>query len=79
VFFETQFGLSRDGKLSATGDFPVLQAAVLLQEVGDFIRPASPPLVTQGLIFAPLAVLGTWLGYRARYPRYRLPEATPAA
>ena len=72
IFFETQFGLSRDGKLSPTGDFGLLQAAVLLEEVGDFIRPASPPLVLQKLLFGPLAVLGKRCGYRARYDRYRL-------
>jgi hypothetical protein len=76
VLFETQFGLSRDGKLSATGDIPLLQAAVLLEEVGDFIRPAFPPLWAQGLLFAPLAVVGRWRGYRARYPQYRSPETT---
>ena len=76
VFFETQFGLSRDGKLSATGEIRLLQGAVLLEAVGDFIHPASPPLWVQRLLFGPLAVVGRWCGYRARYPEYRLPEAT---
>ena len=31
IFFETQFGLSRDGKLSSTGDIGLLQGAVLLR------------------------------------------------
>jgi hypothetical protein len=79
IFFETQFGLSRDGKLTAAGGFPLLQAAVLLQEVGDFIRPASPPLFTQDLLFAPLAILGRLRGYRARYPQYRLPSSAAGA
>lgn len=70
VFFETQFGLSREGKLTASGDIRLLQAAVLVAEVGDFIRPASPPVWVQDLVFPPLRVLGRWLGYRARYPRY---------
>jgi hypothetical protein len=75
IFFETQFGLSRDGKLSPTGDFNVLQAAALLEVVSDFIRPESPPVFAQDFIFKPLAVVAKWLGYRARYDRYRLPEA----
>jgi mannose-6-phosphate isomerase-like protein (cupin superfamily) len=75
VLFETQFGLSRDGKLSAKGDIPLLQAAVLLEQVGDFIRPAFPPQWMQGLLFSPLAIVGRWCGYRARYPKYQLPEA----
>ena len=70
IFFETQFGLSREGKLTATGDIRLLQAAVLVREVGDFIRPASPQIWLQDLVFPPLALLGRALGYRSRYPRY---------
>lgn len=70
LFFETQFGLSREGKLSPKGDIGLLQAAVLVREVGDFIRPASPPVWLQDLVFPPLAALGRLLGYRARYARY---------
>jgi mannose-6-phosphate isomerase-like protein (cupin superfamily) len=77
ILFETQFGLSRDGKLTSTGEIRLLQAAVLLEVVGNFIRPASPPQWVQRLLFGPLAAIGRWRGYRARYPEYRLPEATP--
>jgi mannose-6-phosphate isomerase-like protein (cupin superfamily) len=77
IFFETYFGLSRDGKLSRKGDMKLLQAAVLIQAVGDFIRPASPPLFMQDALFAPLAALGRRLGYRARYPQYALPGSPP--
>lgn len=70
VFFETQFGLSREGKLSPSGDIPMPQAAVLLAEVGDFIRPEKPPFWVQDLVFPPAALIGRLLGYRARYPRY---------
>jgi mannose-6-phosphate isomerase-like protein (cupin superfamily) len=76
ILFETQFGLSRDGKLTASGNIPLLQAAVLLEQVGDFIRPAFPPLWAQGLLFPPLAVVGRWCGYKARYPEYQSPEST---
>ncbi len=75
VFFETQFGLSRDGKLSPTGDMKVLQGAVLLQEVGDFIRPSSPPIYVQNTLFPMLAAIGRMRGYRARYRRYALQTA----
>lgn len=71
IFFETQFGLSREGKLSRTGDIGLLQAAVLVRTVGDFIRPAEPPRWVQDLAFPPLALVGRLLGYRARYARYR--------
>lgn len=73
IFFETQFGLSRDGKLSPNGDIDLLQAAVLIQEVGDFVRPSSPPILFQNLLFPLLAAVGRWRGYRARYESYSLP------
>ena len=73
IFFETQFGLSRDGKLSPKGEIKLLQGAVLLQEVGDFIRPSSPPIAVQNVLFPVLAALGRWRGYRARYEKYALP------
>lgn len=73
IFFETQFGLSRDGKLSPKGDINLLQGAVLLQEVGDFIRPSSPPVAVQNALFPVLATLGRLRGYRARYQKYALP------
>lgn len=70
IFFETQFGLSRQGKLSPDGKIALLQAAVLVREVGDFIRPAWPPIPVQNVLFPPLAALGRWRGYRVRYPEY---------
>jgi hypothetical protein len=73
IFFETQFGLSRDGKLSPKGDISLLQGAVLLQEVADFIRPSTPPIAVQNTLFPVLAALGRVRGYRARYPKYALP------
>jgi mannose-6-phosphate isomerase-like protein (cupin superfamily) len=79
IFFETYFGLSRDGKLSEKGDMKLLQGAVLLAEVGDFIRPAQPPVPVQNALFPLLAWLGRRRGYRARYPQYALPVDEPAA
>jgi hypothetical protein len=70
VFFLTYFGLSRAGKLSPTGQMNLLQSAVLINDVGDFIRPPQPPLAIQGPLFAPLAALGALLGYRPWYPEY---------
>jgi steroid delta-isomerase-like uncharacterized protein len=76
VFFLTYFGLSRAGKVSATGQMNLLQSAVLIRDVGDFIRPPQPPLAVQGPLFAPLAALGNLLGYRPWYPEYLDPHAT---
>ena len=71
VFFLTYFGLSRAGKLSSTGQMNLLQSAVLIREVGDFIRPPMPPLAIQGPLFAALAAIGEILGYRSWYPEYQ--------
>ena len=70
LFFETYFGLSRDGKLLPSGDMRLLQATVLLTAVADFIRITSPPLLVQDLAFPVLAAIGRARGYRARYPEY---------
>lgn len=70
LFFETYFGLSREGKLLPSGDMRLLQAAVLLSEVSDFVRITSPPLAVQQIGFPILAAIGKRLGYRARYPAY---------
>ena len=75
IFFETYYGLSRDGKLTKKGDVTPLQAAVLLPEVGDFIRPSSPPLFVQNALFPALAIIARRGGYRARYPEYALPTS----
>jgi len=70
LFFETYFGLSRDRKLLPSGDMRILQAAVLLTEVSDFVRIASPPLWVQDVAFPALARMGRMRGLRARYPAY---------
>lgn len=76
LFFETYFGLSRQHKLLPSGDMRLLQAAVLLTAVADFIRITSPPLLVQHVTFPILAAIGRARGYRARYPGY---SGSPAA
>ena len=78
VFFQTYFGLSRDGKLSPAGVMNTLQAAVLIQEVGDFIRPPKPYPPLQDALFKPLAELGRALGYRPWYPQYLIGNSSAA-
>jgi quercetin dioxygenase-like cupin family protein len=78
LFFETYFGLSREGKLSASGEMNLLQATVLLAEVDDFIHPETPSLVIQKVAFPVLATLGRALGYRARYDKYSEEAGQPA-
>ncbi|HEX4437242.1 MAG TPA: cupin domain-containing protein [Solirubrobacteraceae bacterium] len=71
VFFETLFGLARDGRTSAKGIPGLLQIAVAYAELGDSCsRVVKPPVAIQKLVLAPLAPLGRWLGRRASYPAY---------
>lgn len=69
-FFETFFGLGKDGKTNRKGLPNPLQLAVLMREYEDEMRLAKPPFIVQRMLFAPLAVLGRALGYRSRYPHH---------
>jgi len=68
-FFETTFGLARDGMSYPHGMGNVFQRAVLTVAYGKETRPLGQSRLGRlGLMFlAPLAWL---LGYRAHYPRY---------
>jgi quercetin dioxygenase-like cupin family protein len=70
IFFETFFGLGRDGKTNRKGLPNPLQLAVLMQEYESEIRLARPSARIQKVIAAPFASAGRVLGYRAWYPRY---------
>jgi len=71
VFFETLFGLARDGRTNAKGIPGLLQIAVACADLGDSCpRLVKPPVAIQTLLLTPLAPLGRWLGRRASYPAY---------
>jgi quercetin dioxygenase-like cupin family protein len=70
VFFETFFGLATDGKTNGKGLPNPVHLAVLMREYGDELHLASPPLMAQKAVFAPLAAVGRLFGYRGWYPRY---------
>jgi mannose-6-phosphate isomerase-like protein (cupin superfamily) len=81
-FFETAWGLVRDGRATALGvPKNPLQLAVLAAAYRDEVYLAGPPIPVQKALFAVgagmLAPLGRLLGYRARYPQYNGPERTP--
>lgn len=71
VFFETFFGLARDGKTNAKGMPGLPQIAVAYSELGascpQLIRP---PVAVQRLVLTPLGPIGKLMGRRAAYPAY---------
>ena len=71
TFFETFFGLARDGKTNAKGIPGLLQIAVAFRDLGDscpeLVKP--PPAVQRG-VFTLLAPIGRLVGRRAIYAKY---------
>jgi quercetin dioxygenase-like cupin family protein len=73
TFFETFFGLARDGKTHPATGLPtnLLQLAVL---VDAFRRELTPAPAWQRAVLVPLmtalAMLGRRCGYKSRYPAY---------
>ena len=66
---ETFFGLARLGYTDSKGlPFP-LQLALCAREFSDVLVFRSPPLALQRTIFAALAPIARWHGYRATYPQ----------
>ncbi len=63
IFLETTYGMSKLRKMDS-----LLQQAVIAWAYREIYRPLNPPLWVQPLIFAPLALIGRLLGYKARYP-----------
>jgi len=71
TFFESFFGLARDGKTNSKGIPGLLQAAVLFRDLSDSCPSLTrPPAVVQRAVFATLAPVGRVLGRRAVYAEY---------
>jgi len=68
-YFETAFGLARDGRLNLNGIRNVLQYAVLTAAYRKESRPLAQPGWAHAALVC-LAPLGWLLGYRAHYDRY---------
>ncbi len=81
AFFETIWGLAKDGKVSDKGVPDPLRAALIAREYEDMFRLASPPWAIQRLLFGSLALVGRLLGYQAEYlyPHRGVPQASPAS
>lgn len=77
-FFETWFGLARDGKLDDKGMASLLQLAVVVPAFGEEMRPTSPPwplLRAISWLLGPIARLG---GYQSEYLQYSTASGEPA-
>lgn len=70
-FFETLFGLARDGKTDQHGRPNLFQIAVLAPAYRNEMQPAAwlDKLLFK-MLLPVLAPLGRRLGYKARYPQY---------
>src|SRR5215218_5868406 len=69
TWFETVFGLQRDGKADPKNGLPnLLQLALIAREYEFYL--ARPPLFVERVLFGLLAPIGKLLGYKARYPEY---------
>lgn len=68
AFFETVWGLAKDGKVNDKGVPSLLRAALIAREYEDEFRLASPPWAVQRALFGMLVPVGRLLGYDARYP-----------
>jgi quercetin dioxygenase-like cupin family protein len=75
IFFETVYGLARDGKTDEHGVPNLLQQAVTLNGVNKGeIYLAWPPIRLQKAFLATIAPVGRLLGYKDHYPKYSAPE-----
>ena len=71
TFFETFFGLARDGKTNSHGIPGLLQIAVAFRDLGDSCPTLTrPPASVQRAVFAVLAPVGRLAGRQAVYRRY---------
>ncbi|HZQ06260.1 MAG TPA: hypothetical protein VFD70_06735 [Anaerolineae bacterium] len=70
-FFETLYGLAREGKVNAEGlPKSVLHTALLVQGFQPETWTAGTPIPLQRVLIGTLAALARARGYRTKYPQY---------
>ncbi|RIH81390.1 Polyketide cyclase / dehydrase and lipid transport [Calidithermus terrae] len=72
-FFETLFGLAREGRTGPGGQPRFFQAAVLLRSLQPSSYAAGVPVPLQQGLLALLGGAGRLLGYSSRYARFAVP------
>jgi quercetin dioxygenase-like cupin family protein len=70
LYFETVFGLARDGKVAKNGVPNMLHTAVIVRALGEKGGLAGPPMLLQNIGLTVLAVVGRLFGYKGRYDKY---------
>lgn len=70
AFFETTFGLAREGKVNRWGLPNPLQLSVVADAFREEFAFGGVPIPAQHGLVSLLAPVGRSLGYRARYPRH---------
>jgi quercetin dioxygenase-like cupin family protein len=68
AFFESFFGMARDGKQNEKGMPSLLQLAVMVPAFGDEMRPTSPPWTLLRIVGWLLGPIARARGYRSTYP-----------
>ncbi len=63
-FFETLFGLAREGKLNEQGTANLFQMSVIIPTFWNEIRVTKPPEIVQSLLFSILGPVAKLLGYK---------------
>ena len=66
IFFETLFSFAREGKTNDKGEVNLLQLAVIGNSIESQTFNAGIPIPLQRAALPILAMIGRWLGYRAR-------------
>lgn len=70
TYFETVYGLARDGKVGPNGLPNLLRMAVILHDLGEEVGGPGIPRALMKALVALLTTIGRRLGYRARYAQY---------
>lgn len=69
-FFETMYGLAKDGKTNKSGIPGLLQTAVIFQEFKAEVAAGTPATKVFAALSVVLAPIGKLSGYSAWYPQY---------
>jgi mannose-6-phosphate isomerase-like protein (cupin superfamily) len=73
VYFETVFGLARDGKVGKNGVPNLLHTAVIVRDLGEKGGVPGTPMFLQRAGVTVMAAIGRLLGHKGRYEKYSGP------